>query len=121
MTANGLRAESTKMIGTAEWALSRRLGALPAARAIDKAAADAKLASSASRPTGVGIARIKVALSGVDRCRQKGWGDAKQVPRGPYPGNQCSAGATSHVSDGAQVAEWSCTSSGERCQRKRSR
>ena len=65
MTANGLRAESTKMIATAEWALSRRLGALLAARAIDKAAADAKLASSASRPTGVGIARIKVALSGV--------------------------------------------------------
>ena len=50
------------MIGTAEWALSRRLGALLAARAIDKAA---KLASSASRPTGVGIARIGVALVGV--------------------------------------------------------
>ena len=65
VTANGLRAESTKVIGTAEWALSRRLGALPAARAIDKAAADAKLASSALRPSRVGIARIKVALSGV--------------------------------------------------------
>ena len=44
---------------------SEACGALPAARAIDKAATDAKLASSASRPTGVGIARIRVALSGV--------------------------------------------------------
>ncbi len=61
--ADSLGAESTEMIATTEWTLSRRLGTLPAARAIGKATTDAKLASSPSSPTGVGIALIALIAS----------------------------------------------------------
>ena len=63
------RAESAKMIATTERTLSRRLGTLSAARAIGKATTDAKLASSPSSPTGVGIALI--ALIGVIGRRRR--------------------------------------------------
>ena len=65
------RAESAKMIATTERTLSRRLGTLPAARAIDKATTDAKLAPSPSSPTVVGIALIGIALIGVIGGRRR--------------------------------------------------
>ena len=59
------------MIATTERTLSRRLGTLPAARAIDKATTDAKLASSPSSPIVVGIALVSIALIGVIGRRRR--------------------------------------------------